>query len=49
MADDNGVIVPGGNAGTELLAVLGLKVLFGRHKHLGAGVEGQEVAAPLLG
>ena len=35
VTDDNGVIVAGGNAGAELLAVACLKVLFGSHKDIG--------------
>ena len=48
VADDNGVIVAGGNAGAELLAVACLKVLFGSHKDIGGGVEPQELRRPLL-
>lgn len=48
VADDNGVIVAGGNAGAELLAVACLKVLFGGHKDIGGGVEPQKLRGPLL-
>ena len=48
VADDNGVIVAGGDAGAELLAVACLKVLFGSDKDIGGGVEPQELRGPLL-
>ena len=48
MADDNGVIVAGGNAGAKLLAVTGFKILFGGHKDIGGGIEPQELRRPLL-
>ena len=48
VADDNGVIVAGGNAGAELLAVACLKVLFGGDKDIGGGIEPQELRGPLL-
>ena len=38
---DDGVIVAGGNTGAELLAVVGLKVLFGGDKNVGGGIEPQ--------
>ena len=49
LADDNGVIVPGGDAGTELLAAGRLEVPLGRHKDVGGGVEPQELRGGLLG
>ena len=48
VADDNGVIVAGGNAGAKLLAVTGFKILFGGHKDIGGGVEPQKLRGPLL-
>lgn len=47
--DDNGIKVAGGDAGTEFFAVLGLEVLFGGDQDIRAGIELQELAAPLLG
>ena len=40
---DDGVIVAGGDAGAELLAVVFLKVLFGRNKNVGGRVQTQEL------
>ena len=48
VADDNGVIVAGGDAGAELLAVAGFKILFGGHKDICRGVEPQKLRGPLL-
>ena len=48
MADDNGVIVAGGDAGAELLAVSRLEVLFGNGEDIGRGVQTQELRRPLL-
>ena len=48
VADDNGVIVAGGNTGAEFLAVSRLKVLFGDGKNIGRGVQTQELRRPLL-
>ena len=48
MADHNGVIVAGGDLGAELFALGGSKVLPGGNQHLRAGVELQEVSAPLF-
>ena len=49
VAENNGVIVAGGDAGTELLAVFGFKVLFGGDQQVGRGIEAQELRGPLLG
>ena len=49
MADDNGVVVPGGNPGAELLAVGRLEVLLGRDQEVGRGIESQKLRRPLLG
>ena len=48
VADNNGVIVAGGDPRAELLAVSCLKVLFGGHKDICGGVEPQELRGPLL-
>ena len=48
VADDNGIIIAGGNAGTEFFAVSGFKILFGSDKDIGGGVEPQELQGPLL-
>ena len=48
VADDNGVVFAGGDAGAELLAVLRLEVLFRSHEDVGGGVQPQELARPLL-
>ena len=39
VADDNGVIVAGGDTGAEFLAVVGFKVLLGSDKDVGRRVE----------
>ena len=49
MADDDGIIIAGGNPGTELLAVGRLEVLPRRDKDVGAGVEAHEFICPLEG
>ena len=48
MADDDGIVVAGGDAGTEFFAVGSLKVLAPCYQQLGIGVEVQELACPLL-
>ena len=48
VADDNSVIVSGGDPGAELLAAVGFKVLLGGHQHLRAGIQAQKIAAPLF-
>ena len=48
VADDDGVIVAGGDASAEALAVLGFKVLCRGHKDIGARVELQVFRGPLL-
>ena len=48
MPDDDGIVVPGGDAGTEFFAVGSLKVLAPCYQQLGIGVEVQELACPLL-
>ena len=49
VSDDNGVIVAGGDPCTEFLAVLRFKILFGRHKDIGRGIELEPFSRPLLG
>ena len=49
VADDDRVIVAGGDAPTKTFAVLCLKVLFRGHQHIGSRVELQELTGPLLG
>ena len=48
MPDDHRVVIAGGDAGTELLAVGWLKILFRRHQDMRAGIEAEEIRAPLL-
>ena len=48
VAHDDGVVVAGGDAAHESLAVLLLKVLSGRHQHLCRGKEAQELGGSLL-
>ena len=40
---DDGVVVAGGDAGAEFLAVVGLEVLFGGDKNVGRGVQPQKL------
>ena len=49
VSHDDGVIIAGGNAGAELLAVVGLKVLFGGDKNVGGRIEPQKLRRPLFG
>ena len=48
VTNDNGVIVAGGDAGAELLAVSRLEVLFGDGEDIGRGVQTQELRRPLF-
>ena len=48
VADDDGIIVAGGNSAAELFAVLRFKVLLSRHKDIGRGIKLQELGCPLL-
>ena len=48
VAHDDRVIIAGGNAGAEFLAIFGFKVLFGGNEEVGRGIEAQEFAGPLL-
>ena len=48
VSDNDGVIVAGGDPAAEPLAVLGFKVLPGRHQNIGRGVELQILRRPLL-
>ena len=49
VADHNGVIVAGGDLGTELLAFGRGKIFLGGNQHLCAGIQFQKIAAPLFG
>ena len=46
--DDDGIVIAGGDAGTEFFAVRRLKVLAPCHQQLGIGVEVQKLRCPLL-
>ena len=48
VADDNSVIVAGGDTGAEFLAVVGFKVLLGSDKDIGRRVEPQKFGRPLF-
>ena len=48
MADDDSVIIPGGNPGTELLPVRRLKVFLRGNEDVCSRIQPQEIAAPLL-
>ena len=47
MADDDSVIIPGGDSGAELLAVLLFKVFLCRHQDIGGGVQLQEIRSEI--
>ena len=49
VSDDDGIIIAGGDSGTELLAVMGFKVFLGGDKDIGGGVQPQELRRPLVG
>ena len=48
VSDDDSVIIAGGNPGTELLSVLGFKVLFGGNQNVCGGVKLEPLRRPLL-
>ena len=48
MPDNHGVIVSGGNAGTELLAVGRFKVPLGGNKDISGGIQAQKLRSGLL-
>ena len=48
VADDDGVVVAGGNAPTEPLTVLSLEVLPCGHQDVGGGIELKELRGPLF-
>ena len=48
VSDDDGVVVAGGDASAELLAIFCFKILFRGHQHIGGRIELQEFAGPLL-
>ena len=48
MADDNGIVVAGGDSATEFLAVLGLKILAGSDKDVRCRIKLQKLSGPLL-
>ena len=48
VADDDRVVVAGGDVPAKTLAVLCFKILFRGHQHIGGRIELQELAGPLL-
>ena len=48
MPDDDGVVVAGGDAPTEFLAVFGFKILAGGDKDVRCRIELQKLSGPLL-
>ena len=48
VADDDGVVVPGGNAAAKLLAVLGFKVFLCRYQDIGRRIELKPFRRPLF-
>ncbi len=49
VADNDRIIIPGGDSGAKLLPVVLFKVLFGCHQNVGGGVEPQKLRGPLFG
>ena len=49
MADDDCIIIPGGDPGAELLPVGRFKILLCGHQDIGAWIEAEEITPPLLG
>ena len=47
VADDDSVIIPGGDSGAELFAVLLFKILFRCHQDIGGGVQLQEIRSEI--
>jgi hypothetical protein len=47
VSDDHGVIIAGGDPGTELLPVFGLKITLAGYQQLSTGLEPQEFIGPL--
>ena len=47
VSDDHSVIIAGGDPGTELLPVFGLKITLAGYQQLGTGIEPQEFIRPL--
>ena len=48
MADNNGIIVAGGDAPTEFLTVFGFKILTGSDKDVRCRIKLQKLGGPLL-
>ena len=48
MADDDCIVVAGGDPAAEFLAVLSFKVLLGGNEDIGGRIELQKLAGPLL-
>ena len=48
VADDDCIIVPGGDSGAEFFTVGRFKILFPCHQQLGIGIKVQELRSPLL-
>ena len=48
LANHHHVVIPGGDAGAEALAVCPLKILFGGYQDFGGGVEPINIRPPLL-
>ena len=49
VADDDGIVVAGGDPGAEPFSVFGFKILFGGNQNIGGGVQLQIFGGPLLG
>ena len=49
MTDNNGIVVAGGDAPTEFLAVFGFKILAGGNEDICRRIELQKLSGPLLG
>lgn len=49
VTDDDGIVVAGGNATTELFTVLWLEIFLGCGEDIGGGIQTQKFRGPLLG
>ena len=49
VADDDGIVVAGGDPGAEPFSVFGFKILFGGNQNIGGGIKLQVFCGPLLG
>lgn len=49
MANDDGIVIAGGDTGAELLAIIGFKILFRCDQQIRGGIQPQKFRRPLFG